>query len=156
MSARRQQEKNLYQNKYRISRRHDSRTKDEEKNASVDTPVGDFFGIGHGCTNSYECFPFHMSAHGQGHGGKTAMNCFFSIPFQKRAKLEIVNECEIPVRSFFYYIDYQEHAKLEDLLYFHANCRSDDYSSVAYWYQTEPHRDFSPMPPVEKRLPNPD
>lgn len=30
-----------------------------------------------------------------------------------------------------------------------------DYSSVAYWYQEEPHTDFAPMPPVHKRLPVP-
>jgi hypothetical protein len=36
----------------------------------------------------------------------------------------------------------------------HANKRSDDYSSVAYWYQTEPHRSFS-IPPVEQRVPRP-
>jgi hypothetical protein len=34
-----------------------------------------------------------------------------------------------------------------------ANDRSDYYSSVAYWYQTEPHKPFPPLPPVEKRLP---
>jgi hypothetical protein len=37
----------------------------------------------------------------------------------------------------------------------HANHRSDDYSSVAFWYQTEPHKPFDPFPPLEKRLPNP-
>ena len=36
----------------------------------------------------------------------------------------------------------------------HANKRSDDYSSVAYWYQSEPHRSFS-IPPVEQRVPRP-
>jgi hypothetical protein len=35
----------------------------------------------------------------------------------------------------------------------HANSRSDDYSSVAYWYQAEPHRAFDPLPAVEARLP---
>jgi hypothetical protein len=34
----------------------------------------------------------------------------------------------------------------------HANKRSDDYSSVAYWYQAEPHKPFS-IPPVGRRLP---
>jgi len=38
----------------------------------------------------------------------------------------------------------------------HANRRSDDYSSVAYWYQTEPHRPFAPLPPVADRMPRPD
>jgi hypothetical protein len=35
----------------------------------------------------------------------------------------------------------------------HANDRADDYYSVAYWYQTEPHAAFPPLPPVEERLP---
>jgi hypothetical protein len=35
----------------------------------------------------------------------------------------------------------------------HANHRSDDYSSTAYWYQTEPHKPLTPLPPVGKRLP---
>jgi hypothetical protein len=34
----------------------------------------------------------------------------------------------------------------------HANRRSDDWSSVAYWYQSEPHRSFD-LAPVEQRLP---
>lgn len=35
----------------------------------------------------------------------------------------------------------------------HANHRSDNYYSVAYWYQTEPHAPFPTLPPVEQRLP---
>ena len=38
----------------------------------------------------------------------------------------------------------------------HANNRSDDYSSVAYWYQTEPHYEFEKMLPVGERLPRSD
>ena len=34
-----------------------------------------------------------------------------------------------------------------------ANHRSDNYYSVAYWYQTEPHAPFPSLPPVEQRLP---
>ena len=35
----------------------------------------------------------------------------------------------------------------------HANHRSDNFFSVAYWYQTEPHAPFPPLPPVEERIP---
>jgi hypothetical protein len=35
----------------------------------------------------------------------------------------------------------------------HANVHADDYSSVAYWYQAEPHDPFPPLAPVEMRLP---
>jgi hypothetical protein len=38
----------------------------------------------------------------------------------------------------------------------HANRRSDDYSSTAYWYQHEPHKLFLPLLPVAARLPRPD
>ncbi|MFO7612947.1 MAG: glycoside hydrolase family 172 protein [Clostridia bacterium] len=37
----------------------------------------------------------------------------------------------------------------------HANDRGDDWSSTAYWYQTEPHRPFESMPPAEQRVPGP-
>ena len=35
----------------------------------------------------------------------------------------------------------------------HANHRSDNYYSVAYWYQSEPHAAFTTLPPVEARIP---
>jgi len=35
----------------------------------------------------------------------------------------------------------------------HANHRSDNFFSVAYWYQTEPHAAFPPLPAVNDRLP---
>jgi len=35
----------------------------------------------------------------------------------------------------------------------HANDRADNFYSVAYWYQTEPHAPFPPLPPVDDRLP---
>ncbi len=35
----------------------------------------------------------------------------------------------------------------------HANLRSDNLYSVAYWYQGEPHADMPPLPPVEERIP---
>jgi hypothetical protein len=37
-----------------------------------------------------------------------------------------------------------------------ANDRGDNFYSVAYWYQTEPHAPFPSLPPVEKRLPRVD
>ena len=38
----------------------------------------------------------------------------------------------------------------------HANHRSDDYSSTAYWYQLEPHKPFQALPLVGERLPRPE
>jgi hypothetical protein len=33
-----------------------------------------------------------------------------------------------------------------------ANDRADKYTSVAFWYQTEPHEKLEPLPPVAQRL----
>ena len=38
----------------------------------------------------------------------------------------------------------------------HGNNLTNDYSSTAYWYQTEPHMVFPKLPPVQERLPRPD
>ena len=35
----------------------------------------------------------------------------------------------------------------------HANHRADNFYSVAYWYQTEPHAEFPALPPPEARVP---
>ena len=35
----------------------------------------------------------------------------------------------------------------------HANVRSDNFFSVAYWYQSEPHAAPPALPPVEARIP---
>ncbi|HEV2214746.1 MAG TPA: glycoside hydrolase family 172 protein, partial [Terracidiphilus sp.] len=35
----------------------------------------------------------------------------------------------------------------------HANVRSDNFYSTAYWYQTEPHAAFPALPPIADRVP---
>ncbi|HLE71280.1 MAG TPA: glycoside hydrolase family 172 protein [Vicinamibacteria bacterium] len=35
----------------------------------------------------------------------------------------------------------------------HANHRSDNFFTTAYWYQTEPHRAFAPLPAASERIP---
>jgi hypothetical protein len=36
----------------------------------------------------------------------------------------------------------------------HANHRSDNFYSVAFWYQAEPHKPFPPLPDVNDRVPS--
>lgn len=101
---------------------------DGEKMPSVETPVGDFFGLGHARTYSYQCAPFNTSCHGHGQiGGGCAMNCWFQMPFLKNAHMEIVNEQSEPVHAFYFYVDYQKHKSLgDDVLHFHANWRREN------------------------------
>ena len=42
-----------------------------------------------------------------------------------------------------------------DIDHGYANQVETDYSSVAYWYQAEPHATFPTLPPVAERLPTP-
>lgn len=116
---------------------------DEETNPSVDSPVGDFFGLGHARAYSYQCAPFNTSNYERGKlGGGVAMNCWFQMPFNKNARIEIVNEQQEPVHAFYFYIDYQKHRALgDDVLYFHAKWRRenpcDGWTGDGSWWFSE-------------------
>ncbi|MBD3288159.1 DUF2961 domain-containing protein, partial [candidate division KSB1 bacterium] len=93
---------------------------DGEKHPSVEAPLGDFFGVGHGIDRNYASLPFTVTANGK------ARNCFFPMPFRKSAKIEVTNEGRRAVTAFYYYIDYQVHEKLnDDVAYFHAHYRQE-------------------------------
>ena len=49
---------------------------DGEEHPSVDVPLGDFFGVGHGRTTNFVSLPLQMSPE----DGK-AFNCWFPMPF---------------------------------------------------------------------------
>ncbi|MEO7143090.1 MAG: glycoside hydrolase family 172 protein [Bryobacteraceae bacterium] len=253
---------------------------DGERDPSVEAPIGDFFGDGFGEYHNWHSLPLTVQ-------GK-ALNCYFEMPFSKKAVITVTNDGAQDVRSFYYHVDYQKypgaravegqgrfHAlwhrehptvvqtgdvnltgkdnyvfvdaqgrgqfvgvvlsvqgyatgwwgegddmffidgerfppsihgtgledyfnngwgfqeefnypfigyslkgngdwtgqntmyrfHIPDPIYFkkslratiehgHANHRADDYSSTAYWYQTEPHKPFPPLPPVIARMPD--
>lgn len=75
---------------------------DGEENPSVEVPLGDFFGVGHGLLTNFTSLPLQMSPE-DGRG----MNCWFPMPFNS-ARVEITNECSNPVNVYFY-IDYEEY-----------------------------------------------
>lgn len=88
---------------------------DGEENPSVQAPIGDFFGMGHGITRNFSSQPLQMSPQ-DGH----AFNCWFPMPFRKEAKFVLTNECNTVMRYYFY-LDYEAVPQLpEDTLYFHA------------------------------------
>jgi hypothetical protein len=242
---------------------------DGERTPSVEAPIGDFFGVGHGLNRDFSSLPLACSSNGR------AKNSYWYMPFLRTARVSVTNEGSRPVAAFYYYIDYRVlpelapstptfHAQYrqetpclpernyllleaegtghyvgsnlsvlqqtmgwwgegddmifvdgetapslhgtgsedyfsdawgmrqdENLFYGcplqeedfqagakatvyrfhipdpipfrksirvtiehgHANDRADNFSSVAYWYQTEPHRPFPAFPPVEGRLP---
>ena len=53
-----------------------------------------------------------------------AFNCFFAMPFAKGARITASSDCADQEVLFYYYIDYEEHDRLDDdLLRFHAQWR---------------------------------
>lgn len=89
---------------------------DGETEPSVQVPLGDFFGLGHGLTRTFWSLPLQMA----GKDGR-GFNCWFPMPFQNEARFSIRSECASEKVMFYFYLDYEEHLKLpEETLYFHA------------------------------------
>ena len=98
---------------------------DGEQNPSVECPVGDFFGVGHGRTRHYMAQALNMVSAPRIQPN-AAMNCFFPMPFANGAKVTITNESQHDCRAMYYYIDYEELDELgEEALRFHAVWRRE-------------------------------
>lgn len=91
---------------------------DGEETPSVETPVGDFFGLGLGDYFQYQSIPLAV-------GSAKALNCFFPMPFRKHARITLTNEGNERAGAIYWNIDYRAyHSPLpDDLLYFHAQYR---------------------------------
>jgi len=92
---------------------------DGNEKPSVETPLGDFFGVGHGALVSFESNPVSTSSHGR------ASNSFWKMPFRKNARITVTNESqEFRTTSLYYYLDWEKHDSLPgNILYFHAKYR---------------------------------
>jgi hypothetical protein len=91
---------------------------DREATPSVETPLGDFFGLGLGDYYTWESELLSV-AH------ERALNSFFPMPFQKHARITVSNEGQQMVDAFYFNLDYRAHAHPlpRDILYFHAQFR---------------------------------
>ncbi|HPQ46689.1 MAG TPA: DUF2961 domain-containing protein [Clostridia bacterium] len=103
---------------------------DDEKEPSVEAPLGDFFGSGHGM--EVDCLSLPITAV---HNG-TGRNCWFEMPFRKKARMTITNEADKDIRAFYWNVDWQKHDEIpDDAMYFHAQYRQE--------YPTARGRDYS-------------
>ncbi|HEV2126132.1 MAG TPA: glycoside hydrolase family 172 protein [Chloroflexota bacterium] len=103
---------------------------DDQEHPSVLVPLGDFFCLGHSIANSFASLPFTSSVRPEQtykFGGGAALNCYFQMPFRKRARIEITNENDVPYRQYFY-VDYELYREElpEDTVYFHAQWRREN------------------------------
>src|SRR5690606_10155255 len=88
---------------------------DGEENPSVQAPIGDFFGMGHGITKNFSSLPLQMSPE----DGR-ALNCFFPMPFGTSARIEIESNADRPIK-FYFYVDYELYDReIDSKLRFHA------------------------------------
>jgi hypothetical protein len=88
---------------------------DDETTPSVETPIGDFFGLGLGEYYLYQSTPLAVAP-------DKALNSFFEMPFRKKARITVTNEGNDAVDAFYFNIDYRayDHPLPADTLYFHA------------------------------------
>ena len=99
---------------------------DDEKHPSVESPLGDFFGVGHGVANHFVSLPLNMITRQNEPQSFASMNCYFCMPFIRNARITITNECEQDVDSFYYYVDYETVPSFPgDIHYFHAHWRRE-------------------------------
>jgi hypothetical protein len=91
---------------------------DGEKSPSVEVPVGDFFGTGF--QYKHYVTPFL----GMSSGG---YYCYFPMPFNSSARVEVVNQTGQEINSLYYHVDYQKlsHPLEPEVAYFHASWRRE-------------------------------
>jgi len=103
---------------------------DGETTPSVEVPLGDFFGIVH-CRPAFfsslllSVTPWYIPG----------MNCYFPMPFENSAKIEIENQSEEPISALYYHIDYELHDSIsKNAGRFHA-----------YWNRENPTNAVPPL-----------
>jgi hypothetical protein len=89
---------------------------DDEAEASVEVPVGDFFCSGWGIRCNIASLPVTVNPAG-------GFNCYWEMPFRKRARITVENLSPDEADGFFYQIDYTLTKVPEDRGYLHAQWR---------------------------------
>ncbi|HRW09504.1 MAG TPA: DUF2961 domain-containing protein, partial [Caldilineaceae bacterium] len=88
---------------------------DDQEQPSIECPLGDFFGMGWG-----QYAPLNSLAVCVNPG--SAFNCYWEMPFRKRARFTVTNIADEPMR-LYYQINYTLTDVPADVAYFHAQFR---------------------------------
>ena len=87
---------------------------------SVDSPVGDFFAVGHGFERWVKSEMIRASSDGR------ARNSYWPMPFAKSCRITLTNEGRRPVDHVYYHVDWSKVPALPpDTLYFHARYKQE-------------------------------
>ncbi len=94
---------------------------DHDEQPAVESPIGDFFAVGHGLLKYVNSIPVAVTSDGR------AMNCYWPMPFNKHAKITLTNDSkQYGVGCVFWYVDYEKREGLpQDASYFHAQYRQE-------------------------------
>jgi hypothetical protein len=93
---------------------------DGHKTPSVDAPLGDFFGVGHGYEREVDSMMARDASFGR------AKNSYWPMPFHKSCRITVTNEGSRVLLSFYYHVDYRKYVSLPaDIGYFHAYYRQE-------------------------------
>jgi len=104
---------------------------DDEENPSVETPVGDFFGLGHGEYHHFDSEPIAI-------GTNNALNSFWHMPFNHSARVTLTNEGQQKVNGFYFYVDWRKYKRsIPDVAYFHAQYRQAYPCERVEWSEDE-------------------
>jgi len=103
---------------------------DGETRPSVEAPLGDFFGQGHGRINYFRCQMIAVNQGARLDSDATTLtvgfNSYFPMPFNKGARLTLANEGADPVGAVWYHIDYEKLDRIgRDIGRFHAQYRQE-------------------------------
>jgi len=99
---------------------------DDEKEPSVECPVGDFFGQGWNTYAQLTSLPVCVNP-------GSAFNCYWPMPFRKKCKITMENINDKDAMSVYYQIDYTLTEVPADAAYFHAQFRrSNPVESSVY------------------------
>ncbi len=93
---------------------------DGEKQPSVECPLGDFFGVGHGIDANLDSYVVRDTSDGR------ARNCYWIMPFHTSALITVTNEGHLPVNAFYYHIDWRKLSHMaRNTATFHAEYRQE-------------------------------
>ncbi|NLF09436.1 MAG: DUF2961 domain-containing protein, partial [Pirellulaceae bacterium] len=108
---------------------------DDEEQPSVEVPLGDFFACGWGEYCHVNSLPVCVNP-------GSAFNCYWNMPFRKKAKITLENLDEKHMR-IYYQINYTLTDVPEDAAYFHAQFRRE--------HRTKPKVDYTILDGVRGR-----
>jgi hypothetical protein len=105
---------------------------DGEESPSVETPIGDFFGLGNGMYYAWQSAVMSV-------GPDRSMNSWFPMPYAKHARVTITNEGKETLSNLYWNIDYRvdAHPLAPNTLYFHAEYRQaqPNHGWAKDWYE---------------------